>query len=338
MAAPASDPAVPRPLSGLSGLSGPAGTSGTSDPADMSGTPGPTGTSDPAGASGPAGTSGPPGLAVPPRPPVPRLHRGKAAWRLATADLRDRPDFVILGTQRGGTTSLYSWLGTHPQVTPALRKEIHYFDVHYDRGSRWYRSHFPFPRPGKISGEASPYMLFHPLAPERATRDLPADTRFIVLLREPVQRTLSHYWYSRRRYPHWELEPLERALALETERLAPEIPKVLRGERSFPYSCYSYVARSEYAGQLEAWFAAVGRERILVVESEQMYTRTAETDRIVEWLGLSAHDHPFPVANQADRLDEADPELLARLHEHFEPHNRRLFDLLGTELWADAPT
>jgi hypothetical protein len=288
----------------------------------------------------PSGESDPVASLAPEPPPPPPEKRplwvtGQLAWRYATADLRARPDFVILGTQRGGTTSLYTWLSSHPQVAPAIRKEIHYFDVHYRRGPRWYRSHFPLARAGRVTGEASPYMLFHPLAPARAARDLDDRTKFIVVLREPVQRTLSHYWYSQR-HKHWETEPLERALELEPARMARSTPRILRGEPSFGHAVFSYVARSEYASQLEAWFYAVGRERILVVESEQMYTQAATTDRILDWLGLPPHDQAFPSTNQAARLDEATPEVIARLTEHFEPHNRKLFDLLGYEMWSES--
>ena len=275
--------------------------------------------------------STPPPSTPRPKPKLP------GPWRYATADVRPLPDFVILGTQRGGTTSLYSWLRTHPGVAPALRKETHFFDVHYGKGTRWYRSHFPLSHPGKVTGEASPYMLFHPLAPTRAAQTLPERTRFIVLLREPVQRTISHYWYSRR-LRRWETEPIERAIELEPERLAGQTDRLMQGERSFAHATFSYVARSEYAGQVEAWFNAVGRERILIIESEKLYDDPAATAAIVEWLGLGPHDQEFPVTNESKRLDTESPELMARLHEHFAPHNRRLFDLLGYELWTDQRT
>ena len=86
-------------------------------------------------------------------------------WRYLSADLRSMPDFVIVGAARSGTTSLYRWLGSHPDVAPAWKKEIHYFDEHYGRGMRWYRAHFPFRRRGRVTGEATPYLLFHPLSP-----------------------------------------------------------------------------------------------------------------------------------------------------------------------------
>jgi hypothetical protein len=265
-----------------------------------------------------------------------RFPKATMGWRYATADLRARPDFIIIGAQRSGTTSLYSWLSTHPEVAPAVAKEIHYFDTHYDRGPRWYRSHFPIAHGSQITGEASPYMLFHPLAPGRAAHDLPASTRFIVLLREPVDRTVSHYWYSRRRQ-QFERESLERALALEPERLAGEAERVRRGERSARHSGYSYVARSEYADQLRAWFDAVGRHRLLIVESEQLYVDPEVTNEIVRWLGIRPHDRPFPVSNQSYRHEVEDPRVLAQLHEHFKPYNQELFDLLGRELWTGSP-
>ena len=75
--------------------------------------------------------------------------------RTLDADRRSLPDFVILGAQRAGSTTLYRALVGHPQVRRALLKEIHYFDLNYERGLRWYRAHFPRPKRGTITDEAS---------------------------------------------------------------------------------------------------------------------------------------------------------------------------------------
>ncbi|HEX9782521.1 MAG TPA: hypothetical protein VGA56_07280, partial [Opitutaceae bacterium] len=103
------------------------------------------------------------------------------------------PDFIILGAQKAGTTSLYAYLLEHPQVLPARKKEVHYFDLRYERGERWYRSHFPSQRAMQargrslgnrvITGEATPYYLFYPRAPERVASVVP-NAKFIVLLRD----------------------------------------------------------------------------------------------------------------------------------------------------------
>lgn len=254
--------------------------------------------------------------------------------RYLTADFRPLPDFVIIGAQRGGTTSLYRWLVAHPGVTAGTKKEVHYFDQHYDLGERWYRSNFPVKRNGQITGESSPFMLYHPLSPGRAAKDLPADTGFIVLLRNPIERAISHYWLWKQRN-QMETHSLEEAIELEPQRLASETEQLLRGEKSIGHIFYSYVSRGEYAPQLRRWFEAVGRDRVLVLESERLHAEPAVSRSVLEWLGLAPHGQPFPSSNSAERHEEASPELIARLHEHFEPHNRELFDLLGYEMWSD---
>src|SRR5262245_19520192 len=104
--------------------------------------------------------------------PARRLLRTLKAGMKSLTDQKSRatvraglPDFIIVGAQRAGTTSLYSYLVQHPQILKASEKEVHYFDINYERGMDWYRSHFPIAKPGKpsfITGEASPYYLFHP--------------------------------------------------------------------------------------------------------------------------------------------------------------------------------
>jgi hypothetical protein len=257
----------------------------------------------------------------------------RLAWRRVSADSRFLPHFVIIGAQRAGTTSLYSWLCSQELVAPALKKEIHYFDVKYHKGERWYRAHYHLKREGTITGEASPYMLFHPLAPSRAAADLPASTKFIVLLREPVSRVVSQYWHERRR--GFEKESFERAIALEPERLAGTEEIVAAGGRSFAHQHYSYVARGAYAGQVERWFDAVSPERVLVIESEKLFKEPAVSAELLDWLGLPPCQEPLPIENSARRSSKPDAELLNSLKRHFQPHNERLFELLGRELWRD---
>src|SRR5688572_4751100 len=104
------------------------------------------------------------------------------------------PSFLIIGVQRGGTTSLYDYLVQHPRIAPAKRKEVHYFDIRYPNGPAWYRKQFSWwlnVRRNVMTGEASPYYIFHPAVPDRVRETVP-DAKLIVLLREPVARALSH--------------------------------------------------------------------------------------------------------------------------------------------------
>lgn len=259
-------------------------------------------------------------------------HVSGRLWREATASRRSLPDFVIIGAQRAGTSSLYQWLSEQPNVAAAVKKEVHYFDKNYSKGERWYRSNFPPRRHGTITGEATPYMLFHPLAPERASRDLGSGVRFIVLLREPVERAVSQYWHEAKR--GFEVETFERAVAMEEGRLDGADELIRRGQQSAAHQHHSYLARGAYAEQLRRWFAAVGRDRVLVLESEQMFLDPAVASEAATWLGLRGSAAPFPALNAVERPADLAPELAERLRRHFEPHNRDLFELLGSELWA----
>jgi hypothetical protein len=278
---------------------------------------------------------------APTTPQGPNGDRYRSGWRrvledrlrLATADLRPVPSFVILGAQRAGTTSLYNWLCAHPKIKPARTIEVHYFDNYYDRGERWYRSHFPLLAPGQMTGEASPYLLFHPLAPERVARDLPASTLLIALLRNPVERALSHYWLQRRQ--GHEAEDLPRALELEQERLAGAVDRVARGERNYQHRHFSYMERGIYAPQLRRWFDHVGRDRLLVIESEQLFSDPDVRATVLGRIGLAPTDVPFPALNAAQRETRVDDATLATLEARFEKPNAELFELLGRRLWVE---
>ncbi len=124
------------------------------------------------------------------------------AWRHLTAPFRVLPDFVVIGAQRSGTTSLYNNLVEHPQIASCIRKEVHYFDAYFERGSYWYRGHFPRAaelrrlarRHGApvLTGEATPMYLFDPPCRRRLAELVP-DAKLLVLLRDPVAREYSQY-------------------------------------------------------------------------------------------------------------------------------------------------
>jgi hypothetical protein len=256
----------------------------------------------------------------------------KRGWRYATARFRPMPGVIIIGAQRGGTTSLHTWLCSHPAVTPFAYPEIHYFDVDYDKGERWYRAHYPIGRRSGINVESSPYMLFHPLAPGRAARDLPKDTRFVVLLRDPVERAISHYWHERRL--GFETESLEAALRLEDGRLAGQDEIVRAGGRSVSHRHFSYRARGRYADQLRRWFDALGTSRMLVVESEELFVQPEVSAGVLEWLALTRFEVPFPATNDAPRGQSTDGAIVDALRREFAPFDEDLFDLLGRRLWG----
>lgn len=232
----------------------------------------------------------------------------------------------MIGTQKGGTTTLFHGLARHPRVVPPTDKEIHYFDWNHHRGDGWYRAHFPVARPGVLTGEASPSYLVHPHAPARAVALVP-DARLVVLLREPVARAYSAYHMLVRR---------GRETRSFAEVVADQIPALESmdlarpSERSFELLRRAYLLRSMYVRQIERWLAHYPRERLLVLQSERLFADSRDTyERLTAFLGLEpwAPDQ-VEVRNVGGYRDELDPGLRRELEEFFRPHNERLFALL----------
>jgi hypothetical protein len=245
------------------------------------------------------------------------------------------PDFLIIGGQKCGSTSLFRNLAESPEVLPA-RKEIHFFDVQFDRGVDWYRTHFRFEGADgaaggrTITGEASPYYLFHPLAPQRA-RAVAPDARLIALLRNPVRRAVSHYYHEVGNGV--EELPLAQALEREPERLAGEAERIAAepGYSSFAHRHFSYQARGDYLVQLEAWLAAFPREQLLVLNSERLFgAPDEEMRRVYDFLDLAGEPRGFDAWNQRG-YPAPEPEVVDRLTAHFAKRNERLYEFLGED-------
>ena len=246
------------------------------------------------------------------------------------------PDFVIIGAQKCGTTFLYNLLGQHPHVALAAKKEIHYFDHHFsNKGRGWYRAHFPSPtwKDGRksITGESSPYYLFHPHAARRLAQVVP-EARLIVLLRNPVDRAYSHYHQEARRG----YEPLtfEKAIEAEEARVRVERDKMLEDEHyaSFNHQHFSYLSRGLYVDQLMEWSRFFEDEQMLVLKSEDLFGQASNALRsVLDFLGLPGYEPEATKPYLEGRYPPMDPATRRRLEDFFEPHNRRLYEYLGVD-------
>jgi hypothetical protein len=276
---------------------------------------------------------------------VRRVVRGAAVQGCrATVAMRPPPDFVIVGVQRCGTTSLFRALSTHPAVfSPVLSsKGVHYFDTNYDKPFKWYVSHFPTQltrglasrRIGAsvIAGEASPYYVFHPAAPARMAQALPA-ARLIVMLRDPVERAWSHYHHMRFE-GHESARSFQEAIDLESHRLAGEEPRLIADPAyvSPHHQHHSYLARGQYAQQLNRLYTVYPSEHVLVLDSHRFFAAPdAGFETVLRFLGIPPSH--LPASRMMRRNAETYPPIPAatvrRLREHFEEGNRQLVKLLG---------
>ena len=203
----------------------------------------------------------------------------------ATSSLRMLPDYVIVGAQRAGTTSLYKYLTEHPDVGRVrLGKGVHYFDTNAERSLAWYRSHFPLD-PSKIPfrqrpstvGEGAPYYMFHPQCPQRIHDALPG-VKVIAILRDPVERAHSQWVHETAR--GFETLPFEEALRAEDERLAGQEAQLVAPDgRSFAHQHHSYVARGQYAPQVRRLWDVFGQDHTLILSSTQMFADPADRVR-----------------------------------------------------------
>jgi hypothetical protein len=258
-----------------------------------------------------------------------RPNREPEQERIDTAYLRQPPSFLIIGTQKGGTTSLYHYLNKHPDICMALKKEVHFFDFRYDKGLDWYVAHYPLRGEVALTGEASPSYLFHPKAALRAHVAYP-EAKLIALLRNPVDRAYSHYQMEFRRGN----DPLsfEEAIAAEPERLRGSDSLVAGGN----WRRYSYVSRGLYAEQLARWLEVYPREQVLVIKSEEFSHEPERIfDQVLKFLGLPSFPLPVYHSYNSSAYEKMRPETRALLAEYYGPYNRQLYELLGWDLGWD---
>lgn len=212
------------------------------------------------------------------------LHRARIGARRAVP--RSLPDFLVIGAQRSGTTTLYDYLASQPGVRRPVRKEIHYFAAHYGRGLSWYRAHFPIALRADrrwLTFECTPYYLLHPLVPMRVKSDLP-DVKLVVLLRDPVDRFLSQYRMNVER--GIEVRPLAAVVAAERAQGHAEIEA---GSNSPEHRNFSYLARGRYVEQLQRWFAQFPRASFHLIDFDDLVEQPRPTlEQACDFLGLTA--------------------------------------------------
>lgn len=270
--------------------------------------------------------------------------------RALTARWRVVPDFVVIGCQRGGTSSLYRYLGLHPDISPSLRKETEYFTAKFPEGESWYRAHFPLALRHRLAAafgkrrltfEATPDYLVDPRAAARCHALLPG-ARIVVLLREPGERALSQFHHNIRL--GFETETFDRAIQLEEARISSDLVEMVENPSTSAtaFRRFSYLTRGDYAEQLQRWFALYPRDRFLVLESEEFFSDPDRVlGKVLEFVGARPWSPPeFRNYSYLDRgavgHEEVPASLKGVLDERFREGNKRLRELIDTDLeWLD---
>lgn len=236
------------------------------------------------------------------------------------------PDFLIIGAAKSGTSSLYRYLNSHPQILLPHKKEIDFFWRYFKCGIDWYLAHFPTitDRPEFITGEATPNYLRFPVVPQRIKEYCP-QVKLIVLLRNPIERAVS--WHYHKVNSGLTTGDLATAIALEIERL-----QHLSEADLIECSYYNpdNLLSSLYFYQLKTWIELLGREQFLILKSEDFYNRTSKVmQQVFDFLGLPDRQLPkYPQVNVGS-YEPIDPELRETLAAYFHPYNQQLEAYLG---------
>ncbi|WP_375263954.1 sulfotransferase domain-containing protein [Palleronia sp.] len=266
------------------------------------------------------------------RPEVYLAQRGAQKVRQMVGQTGRWPHFLILGAQKAGTTTLYDLIMRHPDANSARTKEIAFFDRNFKWGLDWYKSNFP--DDGRVTGEATPCYLYDPEAAQRIINAVPSETRFIVLLRDPVDRAISHYFHARRL--GYETLPIEEALDAEERRIGKEGHRLVgrHHENRTQEQSFSYIARGHYSKQLERYFSIFPKENFYIETSNRLF---ADPETVVgecyDFLGLK----PSPLRTVKPRnvgvySDKVKPEVYEKLREAFSGEKEKLEANLGRNL------
>ena len=170
-----------------------------------------------------------------------------------------RPNLIIIGATKCGTSSLHRYLQVHPEIFMSTPKELRFFTKNWKKGIEWYESKFDSVRP--VRGESSPqYTLYprHADVPMRMHSVVP-DARLIYLVRDPIDRVVSHY--------------MERLGQLREHR---ELPAILADLESSRHAQNQYVNPSKYWLQIERYLKFYPPDRILVASLEELRKRRRE--------------------------------------------------------------
>ncbi len=192
-------------------------------------------------------------------------------------------DFVCIGAQKAGTTTLHDILKNHPDIYLPKQKEAHFFDQEerFEKGTTWWWNNFFSDgyNQEKIVGVITPEYLYYDEVPQRIYEQLGSNTKIIIVLRNPIDRAFSHYLMSKRR--NYENLSFEEAIDKESQRIK-------NGE--FERNHFSYIDRGRYMNQLERYYALFKKENILTLIFEKEIKRNLDKTiiKIEEFLNVES--------------------------------------------------
>ncbi|MHC4131851.1 MAG: sulfotransferase family protein [Planctomycetota bacterium] len=224
-------------------------------------------------------------------------------------------DFLIIGAQKSGTTTLCDWLKQHPDIFMPRTKENLYFvkDEFYNQGSAYLDRFYKDYSNQKVVGGTYAHLIYFPISAGRIYNYNP-QMKIIALLRNPIDRAYSAYWFAKRNSRE-SCKTFEEAIEQETTRLKGTV----REQRE------AFLAHGHYAEQLERYIALFSRKQVYVVIMEDLKDNPSLVfEGVLDFLGLFNRSFQVDLCQVSNKASMPKIAWLRRL----------LFD---GELWFKKP-
>lgn len=252
-----------------------------------------------------------------------------------TSPLRVLPDFFVIGPGRTGTTSLYHYLDQHPSLSKSAYDELGFFDVNFHLGLHWYRSLFPliftkFRIKLKthffMTYDVTPSYVRRPWIAKRIKKLFP-NSKLIIVLRNPVDKTYSHYYLGTK---SGETRTFEDVIK---EDMADILNWNIDSKDDYYFATKvenSKLARGFYVEQLTVWFKLFSKNQILIISSEELASNTKNVmNDIFQFLNLPEYEIPNTEKVNVSKYSKMNPETRKILIDFFKPYNEQLYKFLN---------
>jgi hypothetical protein len=216
------------------------------------------------------------------------LFREQEEYWLGKKIIKDNPhaapDFMIIGTVKSGTTSLFQYLAQHPALIPPQKKELLYFSVQQRQGLKWYLRKFPLKKQkkNKLTFEGSPSYIYYEDGLKRIKHLLP-EIKLIAILRDPVKRSFSQWNFNQEGSPFL----LERPDAKDSRSFQQDIKEEIHSTTLSP-PFFQYIYRSLYAKHLKALYKLFPSDQILILDFEDLKKNPQKIlETVTNFLGIN---------------------------------------------------
>jgi len=260
----------------------------------------------------------------------------KRHFYYVTSSIRVLPEFIVIGAAKSGTTSLYHYLSQHPCITKSAYDELGYFDDNFNMGLNWYRSLFPTKFTQQkietkykksLTYDVTPGYFQNPSCIKRIYETLP-DVKLILVLRNPVDRTYSHYQASTQRGIKTKI-PFQDLLDKDLQTYE----QVRNDDNEYinSISTMTYIGPSIYAKLIKEWLKYFSLDQLLIFSAEELKENHREVfSRIHDFLNINDEEiDTVTKHNTGGDYTPLDSDLRQKLINFFKPHNEELFNIIN---------